>query len=302
MKDNGYPVESAPEGYALKSEEVDLKLHELGLTGLERVFFNAAEDEPEVLREFVAARIAAIQDAHRRSLREIIEGANALVNNYRKAQTREVMARGARSMTTWLDHNAELSGIDGHTHDSLLEAVGNSHPRTIHASVVREGGWPRLNFGHQLSHGARRIATKLLEAKLRDFRAIVNNVLQDDQLSEAHDLARQVARTIDDGFDSVLRRAQLVGQSIHADEMRADAEFWRSCRDEWGAGRFYRDRINGHNRKWFEEAHEGHADVRVLDLVKQGWGDTVNAVRQLLTQDEGAPVAPAATGGAHVDA
>lgn len=124
MKDNGYPVDSASDGCALKSEEVDLKLHELGLTGLERVFFNSAEDEPEVLREFVAARIAAVQDAHRRSLREIVE---------------------------------------------------------------------------------------LLEAKLRDFRAIVNNILQGDQLSEAHDLARQVARTVDDGFDSVysaFRRGQ----------------------------------------------------------------------------------------------
>jgi hypothetical protein len=51
MKDNGYPVEYSSEGCALKSEEVDLKLHEFGLTGLERVFFNAAEDEPDVLRQ-----------------------------------------------------------------------------------------------------------------------------------------------------------------------------------------------------------------------------------------------------------
>jgi hypothetical protein len=142
----------------------------------------------------------------------------------------------------------------------------------------------------------------LLEAKLRDFRAIVNNILQDDQLSEAHDLARQVTRTLDEGFDAVLRKAQLIGQSIHADEMSGDAEFWRSCREEWGRGKSYRDRINGHNRKWFEQDHQGNADARVLDLVKQGWSETVNAVRHLLAQDESEDVIPATGGGVHVDA
>jgi hypothetical protein len=302
MKDNGYPVEYSSEGCALKSEEVDLKLHELGLTGLERVFFNAAEDEPDVLRQFIATRITAVRDAHRHALREIVDGANSLRGNYQEAQTREVMARAARSMMTWIDHNSNLSGIDGHTHDSLVEAVGSSHPRTIHATVVREGAWWRLDFGHQLSHGARRVATKLLEAKLRDFRAIVTNILQDDQLSEAHDLARQVARTFDEGFDAVLRKAQLVGQSIHADEMTADAEFWRSCREEWGAGKFYRDRINGHNRKWFEQDHQGSADARVLDLVTQGWSETISQARHLLSQDESEHIASTAGGATHASA
>jgi hypothetical protein len=99
-------------------------------------------------------------------LREIISGAHALVLNHGENQAREVMVAAARSLTTWLDHNAELSTVPAsHVHDSLLSAVQTAYARTVHAAVVREGVRHNLDFAHQLSHGARRIATKIAEPR-----------------------------------------------------------------------------------------------------------------------------------------
>jgi transcriptional regulator with XRE-family HTH domain len=286
MKDNGYPVQTASEGYDLKAEEVQIKLHPLGLTSLPVTFFNAAEDDPKSLRSFVRSRIEAVREFHRNMLREIINGAEALLVNYEREQAREVMMAAARSLTTWLDHNAEIvTAPTSHVHDSLLTAVSAAHPRTVYATVVRDGEWQHLNYAHQLSHGARRIATQLAEPKLNRYREIAANLLHDDQFADAHDLVRQTVRILEGGFDNMLRKAQLVGRSVHADEMSVDAEFWRGCGSEWGRGSGYRDRVNDRNRHWFVDVHHGVADTRVVDSIREEWDQAVTSVRELLMQE-----------------
>lgn len=284
MKDNGYSVQTAVEGYELKAEEVVLKLHPLGLTKLPVVFFNAAEDAPDTLRSFILERIEAVREFHRNSLREIIGGANALLLNYEKEQAREVMRQAAHSLKTWLSHNAELTTPPTRrVHESLLSATRSAHWRTIYASVVRNGEWQNLDYAHQLSHGARRIATQIAEPKLKGFKQIAENLLNDDQLADAHDLVRQTVRVLEDGFDNMVRKVQLVGESIHADEMGVDAEFWRACARESGRG--YRDRINSRNQAWFEEQHHGESDARVVEVIRENWGEAIESVRELLTEE-----------------
>jgi len=285
VKDNGFPVQSTEEGYEVKGEEVQLKLQPMGLGHLPVLFFNAAEDAPDQLRNFILTRIAAAQEWQRNGLREIIAGAKATLENYEKDQAREAMVAAARRLIVWLDHNEEApSKTKRHVHDSLVAAVGVAHPRTVYAAVVRDGDWWNLNYAHQLSHGARRIAAGIAEPKLKGFKEIADNLLQDDQFSDAHDLIRQTVRAVEASFDALVRKAQLVGQSIHSDEMTDDANFWKACTSEWGKGSGYRDRINKHNEDWFEVENEGEADARVLQLVADSWRETITAVRRLLPQ------------------
>ena len=150
---------------------------------------------------------------------------------------------------------------------------------------MRDGDWWNLNYAHQLSHGARRIATLLVEPKLKDFKAIATNLLQDDDFADAHGLVQQTVRAVETGFDGVVRKAQLVGESIHADEMRIDKDFWTKCGSEWGRGKGYRERINEHNEGWFKEERSGEADQRVLSSVTEAWDEAMASVRQLLTQE-----------------
>src|SRR5256885_16853233 len=67
-------------------------------------------------------------------------------------------------------------------------------------------------------------------------------------------------RSVEAGFDAVIRKAQLVGESVHADEMRGDSDFWRDCSSQWGLGKGYRERINVRNHDWFCVKHDGEAD------------------------------------------
>src|SRR5262249_9966735 len=148
-----------------------LKLHSLGLANLPKTFFNAAEDDPQILRAFLKGRIAAVREHHRASLQEIVAGANALVANYESEQAHEAMREAARQLKSWLQHNADLTVPTSHrVHDSLITATASAHPQTINATIVREGNWHKLDYGHNLSHGARRMAAQAAEDKIRGFR------------------------------------------------------------------------------------------------------------------------------------
>ena len=284
VKDNGDLVETAAEGYIVKGEEVQLRLQPLGMDNLSIQFFNAAEDAPDVLRSFILDRIEAVREYHRRAVRQIIDGARSLLVNYEREQSREVMRAAAHRIDVWLANNANLPTASSlHVEESLIAAVSKAHPRTISASVSRTGEWPNLDYPHQLSHGARRIATQMVFPKLTGLKEVADNLLQDEEMADAFDLIRQCVRVAEDGFDGLVRKVQLVGQSIYADALRLDTGFWQTCENERGRG--YRNRINSHNQAWFSDNQNTDGDARVVALVRETWKEALEFVRDLTVQD-----------------
>jgi hypothetical protein len=274
-------VETEEEGWELKDDEVRLRLPSLRLTDDNMIFFNAAEQAPSVLRAFLRARIAAVRGEHREALLQIVADANALLTNYEKEQTEEAMRIGAQALQTWLVKSSKLDEApSGHVHDSLVEATSVAHPGTIRASVLRDGSWPKLDYGHHLAHGARRMAAQVAEPKLDAFRVIATNILQTEDFAVAHDLARQAMRTLESGFGALIRKAQLVGESIYADELVTDNDFWQGCSTESGKG--YRDRVNGRNKNWFKQLVGKEADSRVNVAIAEEWSAAIASVSQLM--------------------
>ena len=286
VKDNGDPVQTAEEGYEIKGEEVQLILQPMGLENLPTLFFNAAEDPPENLRSFILARIYAIQDWQRNQLRALIDEARTMLKNYETDQARQALILASNRITVWLDHNPTPSATVRRVHDSLVTAVGAAHPRTVLASVRRDGDWWNLNYAHHLSHGARRLAAGMTEPLLNEFFAITKNLLQDSELSDAHDLIEQTVRLMQAGVDAVVRKAQLVGQSIHSDDMVDDSEFWANCVKEWGNGNGFRNRVNIINQQWFETKADDEPDERVIEVVSDNWSAICDSVRDLLVSDD----------------
>ena len=276
MKEDGYPVQSVGDGCSLKRDQIELRLQPLGFTKLHVEFYNSAEDFPALIRNFIESRIKIVQDTHREMLMEIIEGAKGLLLNYEKEQAREIMEAAGRRVGTWVEHNYELRTPTVSVHKSLIDATSVAHWRTIYASIVRRGAWPNLAYGHQIGHGARRIAAQAAGPKLLEFKAVAKNLLDDEELADAHGLVRQTVRMLNEGFDDVVRTAQLVGESIYSDELEDDFYFWRRCGQINGRG--YRDRINNENKKWFEQQHSGEAEERVMQAIEQSWKEALDSV------------------------
>ena len=284
--DQGYPAETASEGYELKSEQVEDELNKLSLK-LNTHFFNAREDDRSDLLEFLVARVQDLRDSYRNDLRSAINGSVDLVRNFEQVQVHEIQRQATSNLKTWLDNHSDITVINPFLKESLMQSLRSSAAATVSASVRRNGRWHNLEFPHQLGHGARRTAVRSVETKFNDFRGIAQNLLENEELSDAHPLVEQSLRIMDNGIDEILKKVELSGRSVHEDGMRHDRDFWAKCVSEWGTGvPGYKGRVENHNQNWFDDPSHDIYHKQIDALIKSEWKVAVDRVESLLDIDD----------------
>ncbi len=79
---------------------------------------------------------------------------------------------------------------------------------------------------------------------------IIQNLLDDDELSPAHDMLDQVKRVLRSSADEVLKKMEIVGKTAFEKDLKSDTQFWTELGNENGIG--YRDSIAATSGKWFK--------------------------------------------------
>lgn len=266
----GIPAQSALEGYELKADQAEFHMQSRKLPHAGITFFNVREDDPRNLVEFLMDQVGSIRTRQRSRLEEVISGAIELVENMDEAKVQEA----AHRMAVWLNNNRDFGLLATPLENSLVAAISRANPSSVRASVRRQGDWRNLNYSYQLGYGARVMAASAVASKLDGFKAITENLLQDDELEPAFGLIRQARRILEDGVESLLRSSELLGSRIYIQHLKPDSAFWKWCDDQWGRGLVdglrYRDRLAQHHRTWF--SGDGR-DFQALmqDLAEREW-------------------------------
>lgn len=269
--ESGIRVDSVEEGYELKGEQISMALQPLGLQNLAVGFFNAHQDDPMRLREFLTERISKSRQTIRAKLHEITTNAQALLLNHEQEQTQEVLRHAAVMLHTWTTQHATLRPLKASIEDSLMDQLSKAYASTIRAAVRREGEWPNLSYSHQLGHGARRIADLTLGKTVEGFSELCKTMAANPEYAEAKDLIAQAERVLIRSYDEMLRKVQLMGQTSFRDELKVDAVFWSQCENEWGRGPGYRDRVTGRNSEWFKAEPRQTLENELRSLIEREW-------------------------------
>ena len=272
--DQGISAESVAEGYELKGEQAELRLKSQSLPYAAIEFFNAREDNPQDLTDFLLQRVEAIRQEQCVRLKETISGAIELVENIDEAYVQESYQRVARRIRLWLEDNREIDWLPGRLEDSLTAAISRAHPASVNASVRREGNWHNPDYLHQLTHGARVIVARSVVPKQDDFESISKDIFRDEELVPAFGLVRQACSILEDGINSLLARSESLGERIYIQDLKPDAQFWVQCRRQWGlgflGGRTYRERVCQYNRNWFSD-NDRDFQAAVQQLAEREW-------------------------------
>lgn len=277
----GATAKTVEDGCDLKADQIQMQLGRRGLEDMAIGFFNAREDTPEVLKQFLLGRIGALQKSYRSRLSGVIESAQTLLINYEKEQVQTVLRAAAHKMLVWADNNKVIGKINATLHDSLLNALGRSYASTVRATVNRSGAWYNLDYAHHLGYGARRVAALATEKKFDALKAVTENLMQDPELVDAKDFVEQAVRITETSIDELLQKVQLMGQAIYASTLKSDQEFWNGCVGEWGSGPGYRDRVASRNRNWFDEdAHQRYENM-LRELLDREWGRVLERLSAL---------------------
>lgn len=284
MKDDATstPVENAEEGYELKGEQIALALEPLGLQTLGVAFFNANEDPAASAQSFLLERLARARAAFRTRIGEATAGAQTLLRNHGEERVRAVLRDAGETLHTWAAQNAAVPAVQGHVQESLMAQIQVAYASTVRAAVRREGEWPQLSYSHHIGYGARRLAVIALEKSVEQFTGHCKLMADTPRYAEAVDLLTQAERVLTVSYEELLRKVQLMGQTVFKDALRADAQLWQACMDEWGQGPGYKSRVAAHNRDWFNNEARRKLEEELQTLVGREWTRALANVTALL--------------------
>lgn len=284
MKDDATSehVESAEEGCELKGEQVEMALESTGIRSIPICFFNAMEDSRDTLVQFVMSRIGKARDAFSADLERLVTSVREVIENQAKEQAQAILREAASQLKHWVNQNKGAPRANRQIQRSLINELEGAHPSTVHAAVRREGDWLHLNYGYQLGHGARALATAALGKKVANFTAIADNLRTNPDFSGAETLISQCEQVLQVAFAQLLRKMQVSGESLFAEEMKRDKNFWLQCEREWGRGPGYRDRVTTKSTAWFDDASHQNIGDEICALLEQEWTDTLKRIEAML--------------------
>ncbi len=284
MKDDATstPVDSADEGYELKSEQIALALEPLGLQNLAVGFYNANEDPASRAQEFLVDRLTCARDSFRGRIQAATSGAQVLLKNRGEEQIRAVMRDASDSLRTWASMNANVPAVQAHVQESLLAQVQTAYASTVRAAVRRDGEWSQLSYSYQIGYGARRLAVIALGKAVDEFSGHTKILAATPRYAEAADLIVQAERVLTGSYQELLSKVQLMGQTVFKDALKADSAFWQSCMQEWGRGPGYKTRVAAHNSAWFDNEARQRLEQELKALIAREWARALQSLTELL--------------------
>ena len=282
---DGTPVEEVQEGYDLKRLEAEKRLITIRTPNVAVEFFNALSDDPKSLRGFMLNAVERLRGQHSAALEETVKDARSLIDNFERKQFMIVRRDAARRLAVWLSGNEKLDLPQSLAVESnLMQAIDSVHASSLRASVRREGEWYSLEYSDELAYGARVAAVNSVQSKLGSFHGIVDNILADSQLEEAHGFVRQARRVVASGAETLYRKCGLSGSEIHARYMKPARSLWDNSNDEWGRGPGYRIRVAGHHSEWFSGAIPALRQNAIRALVINEWAEIMGRLSSILDE------------------
>ena len=150
--------------------------------------------------------------------------------------------------------------------EKLISAVRNVHPRTVWASVVRQGSWNNLDVYHYLGTGVAADAQERCRAHVLELEAALGRMLADNDLAQVHEFLKEAIKSVGYWRDEFLQAVARLGKDAFRPALKGVMPLWNACASEYGRGYGFRDRVAGHFRTWFDDP----AQTGILELVEAG--------------------------------
>lgn len=277
--ESGIKAETVEDGYDLKAEQISKALVPYKLDDMAVGFFNAFEDDPALLRNFILARVEDTRKEFRGRLENVLANAVKLVENAETEQVRAVQMEAGKYVASWVKQHHGPSATRIRIHETLLAELASAHPATVHAAVRRQGEWRSLSYSHQLGYGARRLAVSSLQRSVDGFGELCRTMC--DSLPDAAELLSQADRLVSQAYDELLRKVQVAGQALYGSELHQDSQLWLDCEAEWGQGHGYRNRVTRLNRDWFEQKFRISLETEIQTIIFREWNTLLERLESI---------------------
>lgn len=264
--DSGEAPDSADEGYEIRNERARDDLRRIGPNdGRQRpevISFNADTDDPASLVGVLIARIQATRLAHARRIEEIGSAVGALAEETLKEGVARVYAQVHQRLQA-----VDVASLDPSAHrpfGRLILAVRDLHPRTVWASVVRQGSWINLDAYHYLGTGVAAEAEKRSRRQVDALTATLGRMLASDDFAPVQEFLKEAIKSVGDWHGEFIQNAARMGKDAFRPALKEATDLWSTCAAEYGTGRGFRAPVLQHLQRWFDDPEQ----AQLLELVE----------------------------------
>lgn len=264
--DSGEMPADFEEGYEIKADKIRDALRKLGRDagrdGLPILTYNADTDDPDWLIGSLVDRIEAVRAVHIKRIEETASAVDGLAEEASKSGMDQIYERVYQQLRV-VDVSALAQPVIM-PFEKLILAIRSLHPRTVWASVIRQGSWINLDAYHYIGMGVAADAQERSRVQVLELEAVLGRMLADDDFAPVRDFLKEAVKSVGYWRDEFLQTVGRLGKDSFRPALKEAMPLWNACAAEYGRGYGYRDRVATRFQDWFRDP----AQSGVLDLVE----------------------------------
>jgi transcriptional regulator with XRE-family HTH domain len=272
MKNDEGFVESISEGYELKIDQAQAKFKSWGCDQIPVRIYNANSDEPATIASFLTEKVEGLRRTHVQKISQIALELNHLVKDHESALLSKAQDEVLRRLAIFLRQHRSLPQRSQAVHSRLAHALRSEHPRSVWATIRRQGSWPVLDFYFYLGVGTAIDANKRADPVISGLGEVANNMLGDATLAPAHGFLKQLRENVKTWHDNFIEELTRIGESTFKPGLKNAASLWQVCAERYGQGRpGYRDDVAESVKHWFEQPEQAQLHSLLEEHVVRAW-------------------------------
>lgn len=257
--DSGEAAEDVEEGYDIKHGQIEAALQKIGLMGVKAFVYDAGQDDPQLLTDFVLDRIAAVRRTQVDAGKATISAIDKMFENLEQQQALAALELVNNDLVRFAERHERLITPPRPAHDRLISAVRSLHARTVWAATTRAGEFWNFNVFQRVGDGAAAVA-KIRSRKVLDgLIEVIASRIADPELESTHGFLAELLENANQWEADFVDASRHHAIAVYKAALSGDQVLWDACEDPYGRGQGnYREDVANLLQSWFEE----HDDLR----------------------------------------
>lgn len=252
--DSGEGAQDVYEGYEIKRTHVEDQLRRINMSGIAVEPFDATVDPGEDLTKFLISRINDLRAAQSASAKDTIAAIDQMLSNVEKAQVIATLNLVNEDLQVFARSQTRLKQAQRPAYSRLLNAVRESHPRTLWAATRRRGAFWNFDVYQHLGDGAAAETIRRSSAPIEGLRELIKNRLGNKRYESAHAYLGQLLDNVSTWEADFVNAARHHALAVFKPRLSGAYDLWARTESKYGQGLpNYRGAVAVELEKWFEE-------------------------------------------------
>ncbi len=283
--DSGDSVQDVKEGYEVKEEQIEMLLGKIGLDKIPTHFFDSFNDKPIKLNEFIEEQINNLRNERIKRIQSISDAVDYLISNKEQESVRLSQEEVAKKIRIFLEQSPKLTEYNRNITIYLFAWMNSTHPRTLWASMRRNGHWGNFNVYFNLGNGTRQEVSKDSSKIFLELDGILKNLLGDEGLDPSHQFLEELRLNWKTWNSNFLNRVQIIGNQMFMPFLDKSS-LWNECANLYGWGSGFRDDVAKKLRGWFHDDEQKPLFGILNERIQTAWKEEVlNQLENLINKD-----------------